>query len=106
MTFNEYQEKILETWQSNKKDLERILFGIAGESGELLEYFKKFYRGDYNNKTINLVKIDTEIGDTLYYLAMLCNKIGIKLDTSADMNIKKLTDKQRRNKLKGEGDNR
>ena len=106
MNFNDYQEKTRDTWESNKKDLERILFGIAGETGEVLEIFKKFYRGDYNQKFLDYDKIRKEIGDVLYYLAMLCNNLGMKLDDVAEVNLFKLKSRKKRNKIKGDGDER
>lgn len=104
MNFKEYQKKTLDTWISNDKELERILLSIAGETGEICEYFKKFYRGDY--LTINYDDIGEEIGDILYYLAMLCNYLDISLDHTALKNLLKLQDRKNRNVIKGNGSNR
>ena len=108
MDFNEYQEKTKDTWISNDKDLERVVLGICGESGEIAEFFKKFYREDKDSETATLDYngLRKEIGDTLYYLAMLCNIMGMSLKDVAQINIKKLADRQKRGKLKGSGDKR
>ena len=108
MDFNEYQEKTKNTWISNDKDLERVVLGICGEAGEVAEFFKKFYREDKDSETatFDYSGIRKEIGDTLYYLAMLCNILGMKLEDVAQVNITKLADRQKRGKLKGCGNDR
>lgn len=107
MNFNEYQEKTKNTWISNDKDLERIIFGLCGKVGEIAEYFKKFYREDFSkNPIIDNTRIRFESGDILYYLAMLCNRLGMKLEDVAEVNISKLADRQKRNKIHGSGDSR
>jgi len=104
MNLNEYQTKVIDTWISNEHDLERIVFGICGESGEIAEYFKKFYRGDFVTPDYTLIR--KELGDVLYYLAMLCNQLGMKLEDVMQVNLNKLDDRKKRNKLKGSGDKR
>lgn len=108
MDFNEYQERTKDTWISNDKDLERVVLGICGESGEIAELFKKFYRNDNDSVggMIDYNGLRKEIGDTLYYLAMLCNILGMSLKDVAQVNIEKLADRQKRGKLKGSGDER
>lgn len=107
MNFNEYQEKVKDTWISNEKDLDRMVLGICGEAGEMAEYFKKFYRQDLsNNPVLDYTKIRSELGDILYYVAMLCNELGMKLIDVANCNIIKLQDRKKRNKIKGSGDSR
>jgi len=107
MDFNEYQEKTKETWISNDKDLERIIFGLCGEVGEIAEYFKKFYREDFSkNPTIDMTRIRKEAGDVQYYLGMLCNILGMTLDDVATVNLMKLADRKKRDKIRGSGDDR
>lgn len=105
MNLKEYSQKIEKTWISNEKDLVRIGFGIGGESGELLELFKKYYRGDFSEYDF-YNKLEPEIGDLFYYLIMLCNYIGADSQKLLNLNIKKLQDRKNRNKIQGFGDNR
>ena len=46
------------------------------------------------------------MGDVLWYLAMLARYLGTDFEKVAELNIEKLTDRQKRNKIHGAGDNR
>ena len=59
------------------------LFGLETEIGELIDPFKKFWF--YGGlKSIDLVNVKEEIGDVLYYLAILMDEII----TEMNMNCK------------------
>ena len=77
--------------------------GLVGEAGELAEKLKKSIR-DYSSfdKEGSL----KELGDVVFYVAALANFYGGSLQTIAEMNIKKLDDRQLRGVLQGSGDNR
>ena len=76
--------------------------GLCGESGEVAEKIKKYFRDeDYSKEDI--VK---ELGDVLFYVTALTNHIGSDLETVMRSNIKKLQDRKKRNKIQGSGDNR
>jgi NTP pyrophosphatase (non-canonical NTP hydrolase) len=76
--------------------------GLCGESGEVAEKIKKYFRDeDYSKEDI--VK---ELGDVLFYVTALTNHIGSDLETVMRSNIKKLHDRKKRNKIQGSGDNR
>lgn len=103
MTFNEYQEKAFETGLDiSKQDLFYPALGLAGESGEVVDKIKKFYRDGKLDKTA----VGLELGDVLWYLSMLAKHMGYTLEQIAEMNITKLLDRKARNVLHGEGDNR
>lgn len=108
MNLNEYQERVEDTWIKNNYDLERIVLGICGESGEIAEKFKKYFRGDKEGWIHSEAKeeISKEIGDVLYYLAKLCNQLEISLEETLQKNINKLAKRKQERKLKGSGDNR
>lgn len=110
MTFDEYQKKALKTRLTSGdkfKDLTHWVLGTVGEAGELAEKFKKIIR----DKNSRLNKTDQqeflkEIGDVLWYLAVLSQELGISFNKAAEENIAKLADRQKRRVLRGKGDNR
>ena len=80
---------------------------MTGEAGEVAEKVKKVIR-DKNCKYDENTKqeIAKEIGDVMWYIASLCYELGYSMDEVAQMNLDKLTSRQQRNKLHGNGDNR
>ena len=51
-------------------------------------------------------KLKSELGDVLWYIAVLAHELNISLDDVADDNIEKLSDRLNRGVLKGSGDER
>lgn len=80
--------------------------GLAGESGEVCEKIKKHLRGDYDISGDLISEVEKELGDVLWYIANLATDLGLNLDNIASKNIDKLRDRERRNVIKGEGDDR
>jgi NTP pyrophosphatase (non-canonical NTP hydrolase) len=88
------------------KDQERLvenILGLVGEAGEVAEKIKKLIRD--NNKYAN-EEIMKELGDVVFYATALGNIYGRGLQEILELNIQKLDDRQKRNKLRGSGDNR
>lgn len=121
-TFKEYQEeavsmkvslnKFLETHQNVPPDVVELL-GVAydglglGEAGEVQGKIKKIIRdnGGFITKEAKY-EIAKELGDTLWYIASMCENLGISLEDVATMNIEKLRDRHARGTVHGSGDNR
>lgn len=90
MKMNDYQDFAGIT---ANKDLDPIVdfavlaLGIAGEAGEVADLVKKIvgHGHDFDRK-----KFVKELGDVLWYVAVIAKKKGITLEEIADMNIKKL----------------
>ena len=99
--------------------------GLAGESGEVCEKIKKVMRGDLvkeiksNKQSLskwfdnagNLQRefkdsVEKELGDVLWYVANLASDLGLSMDIIAAKNLEKLRDRQDRDTLQGEGDDR
>ena len=81
--------------------------GLAGEAGEVLNKIKKVYRdknGEFDAETKK--EIRKELGDVLWYLAVLSQDLGQDLSEIAAGNLKKLQDRKERNVLGGNGDDR
>ena len=54
----------------------------------------------------NVEQISKELGDVLWYVAMLAVEFNIALSSVAEDNLAKLQDRMDRGVLKGSGDNR
>lgn len=77
------------------------VIGLAGEVGELCNKFKKCLRDGADKQAMV-----PELGDCLWYLAMVAQELGVSLDQVAVDNIAKLMDRKQRDTLRGNGDNR
>lgn len=110
MTLNEYQKAALVTaLRSNDelKDLAHWVLGVTGEAGEIAEKVKKVIRDkDGKLSAEDRPELLKEIGDVMWYLAVLANHLGSDLETIGQQNIAKLQSRQKRNMLTGSGDNR
>ena len=109
MDFNEYQDKCSQTavYPNRLNNYIYPTLGLNGEAGEVAEKIKKIIRD--KNGIINddsREEIKKEIGDVLWYVAALCDELKLSMEDVAISNIKKLTNRLKRNKVKGEGDNR
>lgn len=113
LTFNTYQS-IAETTavypgQNDVGGAMYLALGLGGEAGEVQEKIKKYFRDgipkdmDPDDWIEELVK---EIGDVLWYAAMLCKQFGVKFSDAGVMNLEKLASRQKRGVLGGSGDNR
>lgn len=86
--------------------LEKIL-GLTGEAGEVADKFKKIIR-DKDGRLLDddRLAIIKELGDVLWYVASIARYLDVPLSEVAERNVEKLEDRQRRNTLHGEGDER
>ncbi|MEO8104974.1 MAG: nucleoside triphosphate pyrophosphohydrolase family protein [Candidatus Saccharibacteria bacterium] len=109
MTFNEYQAAALRTSRGKDapNELLHLVLGLVGESGEIAEKMKKLIRDKASDESqIDRRDIAKELGDVLWYIAVLADYLAIEFDDIAKTNIAKLADRQKRNVLQGSGDNR
>lgn len=109
MHLNEYQQAALRTAAPKDKHNEvfHLLLGLVGEAGELAEKAKKIVRDKDSDFTQwDPDDLKKELGDTLWYIAVLADFFSIPLDEVAQLNLTKLADRQNRNVLSGSGDNR
>lgn len=110
MTFDEYQKQAITTalYNGNKMlDVCHWALGLCGESGEIAEKLKKIIRDHGGDPAkIDREDIKKELGDVLWYIAVLAQELGIDLDEIAQANVEKLASRKQRNQIKGSGDNR
>ena len=109
ITAAEYQSRACETAIFPKKQaMEYLTLGLTGESGEIANKVKKFIR-DGATKDEYLAKrieIGYEIGDVLWYCAVLAEELEMNLGHIMEKNLEKLADRHKRGKISGSGDNR
>lgn len=80
--------------------------GLANEAGEVAGILKKYIRdGDMTDEVL-ASKVGDELGDVLWYLAMVASELSLDLNEIAEHNVDKLLDRQRRGVLTGSGDDR
>jgi len=98
MDFSEYQEQARRTAQHVSGDglsdslgarlsVAVLGLGIAGEAGEVTELIKKQVGHGHEPDPARLTK---ELGDVLWYLAMIADAYGTNLDDVARINLAKL----------------
>lgn len=81
--------------------------GLTGEAGEVANKVKKIIRDGSNSKDEKLVsEIKSEIGDCLWYIAVLANDFNIKLSDIASTNLIKLENRKEKGTIRGSGDQR
>lgn len=95
MDFDQYQQECLVTWRTGMDDRDRLAnaaIGLADEVGEILGPIKKHL---YHDQPLDRAAATRELGDGLYYLAMLAHELGIGLEDVARTNIAKLRARHR-----------
>jgi NTP pyrophosphatase (non-canonical NTP hydrolase) len=110
MTANEYQREALVTWKKTPIHGFGWLYpalGAAGEVGELVNKVKKLFRDDGGTLTWGREKaMVEEMGDVLWYIAVMAHELGFTLEEVMRRNIEKLRSRQERGTIHGDGDNR
>ena len=111
MELSEYQKQSVTTAVYPKEHaLPYLALGLAGEAAEVANKVKKILRGDYDNDPEKaeeaLHNISMELGDTLWYIAVLASELDTDLNTIANSNVAKLAARKKLNTLKGSGDDR
>ena len=81
--------------------------GLTGEAGEVANKVKKIIRDGSNKNDDRMVsEIKSEIGDCLWYIAVLADDIGCKLSDIANTNLVKLANRKEKGTIGGSGDKR
>lgn len=108
------------TCTSSSNNFAYMMLNLVGEVGEfsgkvakLIRKEKCYIDGNHYNClqensewSITKEELKKEAGDILWQLSGLCNYMGWPLEEIAQENLDKLADRQKRNVIVGEGDNR
>jgi NTP pyrophosphatase (non-canonical NTP hydrolase) len=95
MTANDYQEGCLLTakpiyhqpTEAPYTGLAIAMLGLAGEAGEVADEFKKVLEG---KKELNKLALLLELGDVLWYAAIIAHSLDTPLSEVMQMNLNKL----------------
>lgn len=108
MDLNAYQEAARRTAIYDERY--RVIYpalGLASEAGEVAGKIKKVLRdqgGDFGRAPTEAIK--DELGDVLWYVAVLAADLGLSLEEIGRDNIAKLQSRLARGRLGGAGDQR
>ena len=119
MTATEYQTQAYKTLaNSPAENITYLGFGLMAEAGEVADKIAKAVRRgeiSINNDEIIIKRgsveeltqnIADELGDVLWFVAMLARRLGYSLEEVMKLNLDKLADRQRRGVIIGDGDKR
>lgn len=119
MELNEYQKRAMTTCTESSHNFAYMMLNLVGEVGEFAGKVAKWIRKEKQNISGNEltkpfakftsedeVELRKEAGDILWQLSGLCSVMGWSLEDVAQENLDKLADRQKRNVIVGEGDNR
>ena len=108
-----YQVYAMETAKyPREKAIEYLALGLCSEAGEVAGKIKKVIRDGDPSKDANDLfaeqseAILSEVGDCLWYVAMLALELNCTLEKLASDNVAKLADRKVRGKISGDGDER
>lgn len=109
LSLNDYQKAALGTaiYPNKKSNFTYPALGLVGEAGEVADKLKKVIRDNGGVLTPEVrEKVAKELGDVLWYLAVLSYEMGYDLSDIGGMNLDKLASRKERGVLSGSGDER
>ena len=106
LSFKDYQTRAADTAVYPQEiGAEYTTLGLVGEAGEIANKVKKVLRGDYDRDALREMLVG-ELGDVLWYVAMLARELDLDLGEIAQANLDKLASRKERGLLTGSGDER
>ena len=115
MTATEYEQQAHRTIAGHAaENIPYLGFGLMAEAGEVADKIAKAVRrGEIeidNNEVFfvrgNCFQFRDELGDVLWFVAMLARRLGFSLEEVMRRNLDKLADRQNRGVIIGDGDKR
>lgn len=90
MTANDYQRMAMRTAGNYASDFDMLrnaVYGLNGESGEVIDLLKKH---EFQGHDLDRDKLIDEAGDVAWYLALLASALGVSLEEIMQKNVDKL----------------
>lgn len=104
MNLREYQELAARFALPSAQNREYLSLGLAGEAGEVASLVAKAVRD--NDGAVNRESLKKELGDVLWFVAVLGQHYNLDMLDIAVGNINKLRSRAVRNVIGGSGDDR
>lgn len=82
-----------------------LFSGLAAEAGEVVGNYAKYVRGDFELSELR-DRTFKELGDIMYFVSQLSNEMGFQIEDILVENKFKLTERMKRNTIKGDGEQR
>ena len=76
-------ERQLKDWAEHVNGV----MGLTGEAGEVVDIVKK---GIFHGKGVDMEHLKKELGDVMWYVALICESCGWELDDVMQTNVDKL----------------
>jgi NTP pyrophosphatase (non-canonical NTP hydrolase) len=67
--------------------INHAIVGLAGEVGELAQLLERWV---YYGQSLSVPDVEEEVGDCLWYIALLCTAVGISMERAMEGNLAKL----------------
>lgn len=114
MNLNDYQHYASGLCLGSARNLPYLSYGLAAEAGEVLGKLAKAVRDRGIDITLPIGRqcpqvreeLGAELGDTLWFVAVLADYLGYTLNELAEMNLEKLESRHARGVVAGSGDSR
>jgi NTP pyrophosphatase (non-canonical NTP hydrolase) len=87
MNIDQYQKEAARTGNNHIYAIANYGLGLTGEAGEVADIIKKTV---FHGHELDLVELEKELGDVLWYLANIATVSGLNLSDIAEKNIEKL----------------
>lgn len=93
LSANDYQRMAMRTsgeYDSALAKIRNAVYGLNGEAGEIIDLLKKY---EFQGHEFDHAKVVEELGDVLWYCALLADALDIKLQEVMLRNIEKLKER-------------
>ncbi len=87
MTANQYQMEAMRTANKAAMNLLNGALGLCGEAGEVADLIKK---QQFQGHELDLENLKSELGDVMWYMALLCSSSDLSLEEVMEYNVQKL----------------